>query len=130
MSVRFEQVSTLPWDINTFYEKGTKVSHDGKCYVSKKDVPVGVNIGMGDYWKKMELKDDVTELAEAVEELETDVGTLKSNTTVTVSETNIPFKFAYSNGIYGFMVGEEFHPFGLEVPVSVLNDCLPVESEG
>ena len=124
MSVRFEQISTLPWDISTSYEKGTKVSYDGKCYVSKKDVPVGVNIGMGDYWKKMELKDDVTELAEAVEELETDVGTLKSNTTVTVSETDIPFKFAYDseNQIYGFMVREVFHAFGNEVlPSSEFN---------
>ena len=124
MSVRFEQVSTLPWDISTSYEKGTKVSYDGKCYVSKKDVPVGVNIGMGDYWKKLELKDDVTELAEAVEDLETDVGTLKSNTTVTVSEVDIPFKFAYDseNQIYGFMVGEVFHAFGNEVlPSSEFN---------
>ena len=124
MSVRFEQVSTLPWDISTAYEKGTKASHDGKCYVSKKDVPVGVNIGMGDYWKKMELKDDVTELAEAVEELETDVGTLKTNTTVTVGETAVPFKFAYDseNQIYGFIVGEVFHAFGNEVlPSSEFN---------
>lgn len=124
MSVRFEQVSTLPWDISTAYEKGTKVSYNGKCYVSKKDVPVGVNIGMGDYWKKMELKDDVTELAEAVEELETDVGTLKTNTTVTVGETAVPFKFAYDseNQIYGFMVGEVFHAFGNEVlPSSEFN---------
>ena len=124
MSVRFEQVSTLPWDISTSYEKGTKVSYDGKCYVSKKDVPVGVNIGMGDYWKKLELKDDVTELAEAVEDLETDVGTLQSNTTVTVSEVDIPFKFAYDseNQIYGFMVGEVFHAFGNEVlPSSEFN---------
>ena len=124
MSVRFEQVSTLPWDISTAYEKGTKVTYDGKCYVSKKDVPVGVNIGMGDYWKKLELKDDVTELAEAVEELETDVGTLQSNTTVTVSEVDIPFKFAYDseNQIYGFMVGEVFHAFGNEVlPSSEFN---------
>ena len=124
MSVRFEQVSTLPWDISTSYEKGTKVSYDSKCYVSKKDVPVGVNIGMGDYWKKLELKDDVTELAEAVEDLETDVGTLQSNTTVTVSEVDIPFKFAYDseNQIYGFMVGEVFHAFGNEVlPSSEFN---------
>ena len=124
MSVRFEQISTLPWDISTAYERGTKVAYDGKCYVSKKDVPVGVNIGMGDYWKKLELKDDVTELAEAVEDLETDVGTLKSNTTVTVSEVDIPFKFAYDseNQIYGFMVGEVFHAFGNEVlPSSEFN---------
>ena len=124
MSVRFEQVSTLPWDISTSYEKGTKVSYDGKCYVSKKDVPVGVNIGMGDYWKKLELKDDVTELAEAVEDLETDVGTLKSNTTVAVSDVDVPFKFAYDseNQIYGFMVGEIFHAFGNEVlPSSEFN---------
>lgn len=79
MSVRFEQVSTLPWNISTAYEKGTKVAYDGKCYVSKKDVPVGVNIGMGDYWKKMELKDDVTELAEAVEDLSETIEDLELN---------------------------------------------------
>lgn len=117
MSVRFEQVSTLPWDISTSYEKGTKVSYDGKYYVSKKDVPVGINIGMGDYWKKMELKDNVTELAEAVEDLETDVATLKANTTVTVGETAVPFKFAYDSehSVYGFTVGETFYPFGSQV---------------
>ena len=124
MSVRFEQVSTLPWDISTSYEKGTKVAYDGKCYVSKKNVPVGVNIGMGDYWKKMELKDDVTELAEAVEEIEGDVTRLKNNITTTVSDVDVPFKFAYDseNEIYGFMVGEVFHAFGNEVlPSSEFN---------
>ena len=117
MSVRFEQVSTETWNINASYNIGTKVVYNGKTYVSKKNVPVGVNIGMGDYWKKLELKDDVTELTEAVEELQGDVEDISDNLTVTVSEDDVPFKFAYDseNSVYGFMVGEVFHPFGGEV---------------
>ena len=117
MSVRFEQVSTLPWNIKQSYSVGTKVLYNGKYYISKKNVPVGVNIGMGDYWKKLELKDDVADLAEAVEDLQEDVSDINGNLTVTVSETDVPFKFAYDseNGVYGFMVGEVFHPFGGEV---------------
>lgn len=117
MSVRFEQVSTEAWNIKNNYSIGTKVVYDGKAYVSKKNVPVGINIGMSEYWKKLELKDDVTELTEAVEELQEDVGNIKENLTVTVSEDSVPFKFAYDaeNSVYGFMVGEVFHPFGGEV---------------
>ena len=110
MSVRFEQVSTEAWNIKNSYSVGTKVVYDGKTYVSKKNVPVGVNIGMGDYWQKLELKDDVTELTEVVEDI-------NDNLTVTVGEDDVAFKFAYDaeNSVYGFMVGEVFHPFGEEV---------------
>ena len=117
MSVRFEQVSTLPWNIKQSYSVDTKVVYNGKYYISKKNVPVGVNIGMGDYWKKLELKDDVADLADAIEDLQDDVEDINDNLTTTVSETNVPFKFAYDNenNVYGFMVGEVFHPFGGEV---------------
>ena len=116
-SVRFEQVSTTGWNINNSYAVGTKVTYDGSTYVSKKNVPSGTNIGMSDYWKKMELADDVSELAGVVETLEGDVSDITSNLEVTVSEETVPFKFAYDseNGVYGFMVGEVFHPFGGEV---------------
>ena len=117
MSVRFEQVSTLPWNIKQSYAVDTKVMYNGKYYISKKNVPVGINIGMSDYWKKLELKDDVEDLAEAVEDLQEDVEDIQEQLVVTVSETDIPFKFAYDseNSVYGFMVGEVFHPFGGEV---------------
>lgn len=117
MSVRFEQVSTEAWNIKNKYGVGTKVVYNGKTYVSKQNVPVGVNIGMGDYWQKLELKDDVTELAEAVEDLQGDVEDISDNLTVTVGEDSVPFKFAYDaeNSVYGFMVGEVFHTFGGEV---------------
>lgn len=116
-SVRYEQVSTSAWNIKNSYSIGTKVVYDGNTYVSKKNVPSGVNIGMTDYWKKLELADDVGELIETVEELENDVSDIQSNLVVTVSEEDVPFKFAYDSeaGIYGFMVGETFHPFGEEV---------------
>lgn len=116
-SVRFEQVSTSDWNIKNSYNVGTKVVYDGSTYVSKKNVPSGVNIGMTDYWKKLELSDDVSELADAVEELEGDVSDIQSNLVVTVSETDVPFKFAYDSehNVYGFMIGEVFHPFGGEV---------------
>ena len=115
--VRFEQISTSAWNINCSYAVGTKVVYDGSTYVSKKNVPSGVNIGMSDYWKKMELADDVSELASTVELLEDAVDDIENNLKVTVSETTVPFKFAYDseNGVYGFMVGEVFHPFGGEV---------------
>lgn len=115
--VRFEQVSTTGWNINNSYAVGTKVTYNGSTYVSKKNVPSGVNIGMSDYWKKMELADDVTELASTVEILEDAVDDIASNLETTVSDKTVPFKFAYDseNSVYGFMVGEVFHPFGGEV---------------
>lgn len=113
MSVRFEQISVLPWDINKTYEIGTKVVHNNKKYVSKRNVPKGVNIGMGDYWKKLELSSDVEELAETVEAQGTEITTLKTNLTATVGEDAVPFKFAYDseNDVYGFIVGNVFHAF-------------------
>ena len=96
MNVRFEQISTLDWNINSSYSVGTKVKYNGKCYLSKKDVPVGINIGMGDYWKKLVLADDVSELAGDVETLETKVGVLESGlggltTRVTTLESEINY---------------------------------------
>lgn len=155
MGVRFRQIDTLEWDINSSYEVGTEVVYSNKRYISKKNVPVGVNIGSSLYWKKLELADDVEELAEAVEdnadaigtlanltttaksnlvnainEIDGNVGTvsgkvtvLENNSKVTVGEDTVTFKFAYSDGVYGFMVGEVFHPFGAEVvPETPSND--------
>ena len=42
---------------------------------------------------------------------------IKEQLVVTVGEDDVPFQFAYDseNEVYGFMVGEVFHPFGGEV---------------
>lgn len=32
-----------------------------------------------------------------------------------VSENPVVFQFSYEDGVYGFMVGKTFHPFGGEV---------------
>ena len=135
MSVRFEQVSTVDWNIDSEYEIGTKVKYDGGTYVSVKNVPKGINISFNGYWKKLELKDDLSELAETVDGLSEDVsgiedtlygedndglvddvGAIIDNLTTEVSDSPVVFKFAYNNGVYGFMVGDVFHPFGNEVP--------------
>ena len=47
--------------------------------------------------------------------LETNVGAIATCITTEVSETPVVFQFAYENGVYGFMVGDTFHPFGGEV---------------
>lgn len=135
MSVRFEQIDTLPWNINSEYEIGTKVVNGDKKYVSVKNVPKGINIGFNEYWKPLKLEEDLAELAETVDRLSEDIGTIEDtlygedndglvddvdaiidNLTTEVSETPVVFKFAYSGGVYGFMVGDVFHPFGNEVP--------------
>ena len=119
MSVRFEQISTYTWNINNKYDANTRVKYGNYWYVAKKDVPKGVNIGMGDYWKKC---DDISSLdsrmdtAEGkINTLETNVGAIATCITTEVSETPVVFQFAYEDGVYGFMVGETFHPFGGEV---------------
>ena len=50
-----------------------------------------------------------------IETLETNVGAIATCITTEVSENPVVFQFAYEDGVYGFMVGETFHPFGGEV---------------
>lgn len=109
-SVRYKQIATTDWDIDSGYDIGTVVEYDGNAYVSVKIVPSGVNIGMTDYWKPITTDEDVADLQEAVDSMQTQLN-------VTVGEDTVPFKFAYDseNEVYGFMVGEVFHPFGREV---------------
>ena len=123
-SVRYRQISTADWNIDCGYDAGTVVEYDGHAYVSLKVVPSGINIGMSNYWKKLTANDDIDELQNAVDDLEEDVntlggdiGTIKNQLKVTVDEATVPFQFAYDseNEVYGFMVGEVFHPFGGEV---------------
>ena len=119
MGVRFEQVSLSNWNIGEAYQIGTKVKYGDYNYVALKNVPKGVNIGMTDYWKKL---DDLSSLdarmdtaEEKIETLETNVGAIATCLTTEVSENNVVFQFAYEDGVYGFLVGETFHPFGGEV---------------
>ena len=111
MGVRFEQVSLSAWDKTNAYQIGTKVKYGDYMYVAKKDVPKGINIGMSDYWKKM---DDLSSLDTRVDALETNVGAIATCITTEVSDTPVVFQFAYEDGVYGFMVGDTFHPFGGE----------------
>ena len=119
MGVRFEQISTYTWNINNEYDANTRVKYGDYWYVAKKNVPKGVNIGMSDYWKKC---DDISSLDSRMDTaegkigvLETNVGAIATCITTEVSETPVVFQFAYEDGVYGFMVGETFHPFGGEV---------------
>ena len=116
-SVRYKQIATTDWDIDSGYDIGTVVEYDGNAYVSVKVVPSGVNIGMTDYWKPITTDADIADLQDAVGAIATDVTTMQSQLVVTVGEDDVPFQFAYDseNEVYGFMVGEVFHPFGEEV---------------
>lgn len=140
MGVRFEQISTYTWNINNEYDANTRVKYGDYWYVAKVNVPKGVNIGMSDYWKKCDdissldsrldtaesdidtLQSDVTSLDGRLDTAEGKIGTLETNVgaiatciTTEISETPVVFQFAYEDGVYGFMVGETFHPFGGEV---------------
>ena len=116
-SVRYKQIATVEWNIDDAYDVGTVVEYDGNAYVSLKVVPCGVNIGMSDYWKKITTDADIKNLQDAVGAIGSDVNDIQAQLIVTVDEDDIPFKFAYdsTNEVYGFMVGEVFHPFGGEV---------------
>lgn len=115
--VRYRQIATTTWNITNSYDVGTIVTYDGNDYVSLKPVPKGVNIGFTDYWKKITVENDVEGLQNNVEALQSDVEDIQEQLVVTVGEDGVPFKFAYdsTNEVYGFMVGEVFHPFGGEV---------------
>ena len=117
MSVRFKQVATQAWDINSTYDVGTVVTYDGNSYVSLKTVPKGVNIGFTDYWKKITVESDIESLQNNVDALQSDVEDIQEQLVVTVDEDDVPFQFAYdsTNEVYGFMVGDVFNPFGGEV---------------
>lgn len=69
MGVYFKGYEVAPWDITKSYPIGSVVKYDGREYLAKKDVPVGINIGMSDYW---DFGDDerLDNLEEAVEELD------------------------------------------------------------
>ena len=69
MGVYFKGYEVTPWDISKSYPIGSVVKYDGREYLAKKDVPVGINIGMSDYW---DFGDDerLDNLEEAVEELD------------------------------------------------------------
>lgn len=108
--VIYRQIATTTWNITNSYDVGTIVTYDGNDYVSLKPVPKGVNIGFTDYWKKITVENDVEGLQNNVEDIQEQL-------VVTVGSDDVPFKFAYdsTNEVYGFMVGEVFHPFGGEV---------------
>lgn len=119
--VSFRGYAVDSWNINRTYEVNTVVKNSTKRYLSKKYVPCGVNIGDTSYWKELEDIDDLVDaLVDAegdIEQLQIDLGNVQTQLTVKVSEDDVPFQFAYDseNSVYGFMVGEVFHPFGGEV---------------
>lgn len=75
MGVYFKGYEVSPWDITKSYPIGSVVKYDGRKYLAKKDVPVGINIGMSDYW---DFSDDekLGNLEEAVDELDATVQNL------------------------------------------------------
>lgn len=78
-SVRYKQVATTDWNIDCGYDIGTVVKYDGNDYVSLKVVPVGINIGFTDYWKKITVENDIDSLQSDVEDLQEDVEKLNYN---------------------------------------------------
>lgn len=75
MGVYFKGYEVTSWDITKSYPIGTVVKYDGREYLAKKDVPVGINIGMSDYW---DFGDDerLDNLEEAFDELDATVQNL------------------------------------------------------
>lgn len=47
----------IDWSITTQYKKYTIVKHEGKTYLSKKPVPIGINVDNTEYWLKISDED-------------------------------------------------------------------------
>ena len=88
MGVYFKCYEVSPWDITKSYPIGSVVKFDGREYLAKKDVPVGVNIGMSDYW---DFGDDerLDNLEEAFEELDGAIQNLELDSLTDVNITNV-----------------------------------------
>ena len=39
------------WNIDYSYTVGTQVVFNGKLFIAKQNVPKGINLGMGEYWR-------------------------------------------------------------------------------
>lgn len=88
MGVYFKGYEVSPWDITKSYPIGSVVKYDGREYLAKKDVPVGINIGMSDYW---DFGDDerLDNLEEAVDEIDATVQNLELDSLTDVNITNV-----------------------------------------
>ena len=64
MSGYFKSYGLGNWVINKSYPIGSVVQYNGKPYSAVKDVPIGINISMKEYWKL----DDVEERLDAIDE--------------------------------------------------------------
>lgn len=78
--VRYKQISTQDWNIKNAYDADTYVQYDGDTYVSTKYVPIGVNIGFSNYWKKISVEEDIEDLQEDVADIESDITDINNNT--------------------------------------------------
>lgn len=107
MAVYNKTVNVGTWKINNSYDIGVEVEYNDKHYVSRKNVPVGINIGDDNYWDEINTDEDVTDLRN-------DVATIKSELNATVGTSKVPFRFVYDSTSekYGYLDGADtFHPF-------------------
>lgn len=86
MGVYFKGYEVSPWDITKSYPIGSVVKYDGREYLAKKDVPVGINIGMNDYWDFGD-GERLDNLEEAVDELDATVQNLELDSLTDVDVT-------------------------------------------
>lgn len=89
MGVFYIQHSTLDWNIDECYSKGTLVKYEDKLYYAKKDTVKGINLGYGDYWKEITDLPDLDEILDDIAELKDDVTDINSTLQNTASVTDL-----------------------------------------
>lgn len=89
MGVYFKGYEISNWHINKSYSIGSVVKYNNKEYVAIKDVPVGINIGMNEYWKSEDVETRITNLENDVDALDEYVEGLSIDDLTDVNITGI-----------------------------------------
>lgn len=89
MGVYFKGYEISNWQINKSYSIGSVVKYNNKEYVAIKDVPVGINIGMNEYWMSEDIETRLSNLESDVEDIDDYVQGLSIDDLTDVNITDI-----------------------------------------
>lgn len=89
MGAYFKSYGLGEWDIKNSYKIGDVVMYNGKPYSAVKDVPVGVNISMTEYWKHDDIEERLDAIDDDIADLNDEIDELEINDLANVNINNI-----------------------------------------
>lgn len=109
MGVYFKGYEIESWNINRSYDIGSVVKYDDTEYLAIKNVPSGINISMSEYWKVEDVESRLSNVEEAVDELDEFVEGINLNDLTDVDTTG-----AENGDVLGYDSSEDMF-----VPISI-----------